>query len=267
MRILNILVAEDDDQNQAMMKLILTRHGHKVKSAWNGSQAFEEVKSGTYDLVFMDVHMPEMNGVETTRRIREWENNEKHIPIVILTGSVSENITDEYKLAGADTFITKPFDVKKINLLVNIIADQVETKLEQETQLYSSDTLAGAAILDPQSALTRFNGDFDAYLENLKEFLQSLPERVQGLENALKEKNWEELSLLAHNLKGVAANFGANQLSMLAFQLDEFGRRHQDELTASTFTEIDKNIKAVIVMGNKIIDHGNLKSSNLSGGN
>jgi two-component system sensor histidine kinase/response regulator len=267
MRILNILVAEDDDQNQAMMKLLLSRHGHKVNSAWNGLQAFEAVKTGTYDLVFMDVHMPEMDGLETTRQIRKWENNEKHVPIVILTGSVSENITNEYKLAGADTFITKPFEVKKINLLLNIIADQAETHLEQESQLYSNDTLAGAAILDIQSALIRFNGDYKLYLENLKEFLQTLPDRLQRLKHALKINDWQELSLQAHNLKGVAANFGANQLSMLAFQLDEFSRRHQVEQSTITYSEIDMNILTVLEMGDKIIKQGSPDHPNLPGGN
>jgi CheY-like chemotaxis protein len=267
MRILNILVAEDDDQNQAMMKLLLSRSGHKVKSAWNGVEALEAVKSGSFDLVFMDVHMPEMDGLETTRQIRQWENNEKHIPIVILTGSVTESITNDYKKAGADTFTTKPFDIKKINLLVNIIADQTETQLEQESQLYSTDTLAGAQILDLQSALIRFSGDMVIYKDNLSEFLQSLPARLISLDNALQAGNWDELSLLAHNLKGVAANFGASQLSMLAFQLDEFSRRHQAKSAIIAYHEIDLNVHIVMEMGAKILEQNNPINPEGLGGN
>ncbi len=267
MRILNILVAEDDDQNQAMMRLLLSRYGHKVKSAWNGMQAVDAVKSGTYDLVFMDLHMPEMDGLEAIRKIREWENNEKHTPIVILTGSNPTDISDEYKKAGADTFITKPFDVKRINLLVNIIADQSETQLEQESQLYSNNTLAGAHLLDVQSAMPRFNNDTTLYRENLKEFLLSLPIRVEKLESALGAQNWDELSLLAHNLKGVAANFGANQLSMLAFQLDEYSRRHQLKSATSTYHEIHQNIQIVLDMGKKIIEQKEIQNPAALGGN
>jgi CheY-like chemotaxis protein len=267
MRILTILIAEDDEQNQAMMKLILSRHGHNVKSAWDGNQALEAVKTGNFDLVFMDVHMPEMDGLETTRQIRQWENNDRHVPIVILTGSVTGDITDEYKKAGADTFIAKPFDIKKINLLINIISDQTETQLQQESQLFSNDTLSGAALLDVQSALTRFNGDMTLYRENLNEFLQSLPGRLLELELALRAEHWEELSLLAHNLKGVAANFGASQLSMLAFQLDEFSRRQQAQAATTIYNEIDQTIRKVLEMGNKIIEPGNLINPDLSEGN
>ena len=110
MRILNILIAEDDDQNQAMMKLILVRQGHKVKSAWNGLLALEAVKKENFDLIFMDVQMPQMDGLEATRQIRIWENKKVHTTIVIITGSVPQNITEEYKSVGADTFILKPFD-------------------------------------------------------------------------------------------------------------------------------------------------------------
>ena len=77
MRILNILIADDEAQNQAMMKLILSRQGHNVKSTWDGTTTLEAVKTESFDLVFMDVHMPEMDGIETTRQIRKWENNKK----------------------------------------------------------------------------------------------------------------------------------------------------------------------------------------------
>ena len=252
MRTLKILVAEDDDQNQAMMKLILVRQGHRVKSAWSGLAALEAVKSENFDLVFMDVQMPEMDGLEATRQIRRWENNKKHIPIVILTGSVPQTITEEYKNAGADTFILKPFDVKRITMLVELIASESETDSTKENHKKQDDPFTDIPILDMQDSLLRFNNDTRFYLDNLNEFLQSLPERQEKLDQALKTQNWHDIATYAHNLKGVSANFGAKQLSILASNLDEYCQGRKIRLARKTIREISPNISSLTEAANKI---------------
>jgi two-component system sensor histidine kinase/response regulator len=254
MRTLKILVAEDDDQNQAMMKLILVRQGHRVKSAWNGLAALEAVKSENFDLVFMDVQMPEMDGLEATRQIRRWENNKKHIPIVILTGSVPQTITEEYKNAGADTFILKPFDVKRITLLIELIASESESGSPKEPHKKQAETLTDIPILDMQDALLRFNNDRHFYLDNLSEFIQSLPDRQEKLDQALKTQNWTDLATYAHNLKGVAANFGAKQLSTLASDLDGYCQDRKIRLAGKTIREIHQNIATLAEAANKITE-------------
>jgi CheY-like chemotaxis protein len=254
MRTLKILVAEDDDQNQAMMKLILVRQGHRVKSAWNGLAALEAVKSENFDLVFMDVQMPEMDGLEATRQIRRWENNKKHIPIVILTGSVQQTITEEYKNAGADTFILKPFEVKRIILLIELIAGESEASSPKESHKKQDAPLIDVPILDMQDSLLRFNNDARFYLENLNEFLQSLPDRQEKLDQALKAQNWQDLATYAHNLKGVAANFGAKQLSILASNLDEQCQGRKIRLAGKTIREIHQNISTLAEAADKITE-------------
>ena len=265
MRVLNILVAEDDDQNQAMMKLILHRQGHKVKSAWNGRAALEAVKTDNFDLVFMDVQMPEMDGLEATRQIRQWENNKKHIPIVILTGSVPQNVTDEYKNAGADTFILKPFDVKRITLLIEIIASESEAGFTEETHQHSEDTSSDIPLLNMQDSLPRFNNDAAFYLDNLQEFIQSFPERLGKLDLALKTRNWHDLAIYAHNIKGVAANFGAEQLSNLASLLDDYSQLHKTRLAGKTIREINQNILKLTEIANKILEQKHSQNSDLRG--
>jgi len=254
MRTLKILVAEDDDQNQAMMKLILVRQGHSVKSAWSGLAALEAVKSENFDLVFMDVQMPEMDGLEATRQIRRWENNKKHIPIVILTGSVPQTITEEYKNAGADTFILKPFDVKRIILLIELIAGESETGSPKVAHKKRDDILTDIPILDMPDSLLRFNNDIHFYLDNLKEFLQSLSDRQEKLDQALKAQNWNDLATYAHNLKGVAANFGAKQLSILASNLDEYCMDRKVRLARKTIREIHQSISILTETANKITE-------------
>lgn len=266
MRTLNILVAEDDDQNQALMKLILDRQGHNVKSAWNGNAALEAVKSGDFDLVFMDVQMPEMDGLEVTRQIRLWENNKKHIPIVMLTGSVPQNISEEYKNAGADTFILKPFDVKRISLLVDIIAGDSENAFPTESRPSLAGSLAEIPLLDFKNAILRFNRDTIFYLENLQEFIHSLPTRQENMTQAMKTRNWRDLASNAHNLSGVSANFGANQLSLLASSLDEYCQHRKIRLIQKTFHEIILNMDTLTKMANNIIEQKRSQNSDHQSG-
>ena len=264
MRTLNILVAEDDDQNQSMMKLILSRQGHNVKSAWNGFAALAAVKSENIDLIFMDVHMPEMDGLEATRQIRLWENNKKHVPIVILSGSVPHNITDEYKKAGADTYVLKPFDVKRISLLVELIAGDSESTILNESNQYSEEIISTMQILDIQDALPRFNNEYNFYFENRSEFIQSLPERLNNLDQGLSSRNWGELNNHAHNLKGVAANYGAKQLSFLSARLEEYSQLQKIKLCGKLLQEIHQANFALLKNFNSL-NKQNSSTSNSEG--
>ncbi len=263
MRALNILIADDDDQNQAMMKLILSRQGHNVKSSWTGVNALEAVKSEKFDLVFMDIHMPEMDGLEATRQIRKWENKKQHIPIVILTGSVPENKTEEYKNAGADTFLFKPFDIKRISMLIQIIAEETDINFQIDNQQIIVSSETELQLLDYENSMIRFNNDTKLYCDNLAEFIQSLPGRFEKIESALKERHWNELFTFAHNLKGVAANFGANQLSRLAKELEVYSQGSKFRLAKRTIREMNQNRILLTKAANTIIDQQHSQNSDL----
>jgi len=258
MRSLNILVAEDDDQNQAMLKLILARRGHRVKSAWNGFQAIDAVKAETFDIVLMDVHMPEMDGLEATRQIRIWENKKQHVPIVILTGSVPPQVSYSYKLAGADTFLSKPFDVKRLDLLITVIASETPNSTPTVSSYDMDAPVDELAALDEQDALERFDGDAQMYRENLAEFVKGLSNRMERLSQALTEHKWEEVSILAHNLKGVSANFGARRLSVLAYRLDEYSHQQKSRQVLKTFQEISQHLPELHEAAIKILTQNKL---------
>ena len=104
-----ILVVDDDALNQRMMKLILTREGYDVDLASNGLEAFDAIKFHHYDVVFMDLQMPVMDGIEASRRIREWENGGRKTFIVALTASYLPEKGHVLFEAGIDNYISKPF--------------------------------------------------------------------------------------------------------------------------------------------------------------
>lgn len=258
MRSLNILVAEDDDQNQAMLKLILTRRGHRVKSAWNGLQALNAVKTESFDVVFMDIQMPEMGGLEATRQIRAWENKKQHVPIVILSGSVPPAISETYKLAGADTFLGKPFDMIRLDLLINVIASEEQIPYQKVAMYEMDEPLAELVVMDDLDALARFDGDVEMFHANLSEFIKGIPDRLDRLKQALVAEQWEDVSLQAHNFKGVSANFGAIVLSVLAYRLDEYSHQHKSSQALQTFEIISQHLPVLIEAAKKIMPQSKL---------
>ena len=122
---LNILLAEDNKINQKVASLNLNNLGHKVTIANNGKEAVEQFENGDFDLIFMDVQMPEMDGVEACEKIREIEKNSddtKKIPIIAMTANTSEDERKKYTEAGMDGYISKPFKQKELVELFNRFA-------------------------------------------------------------------------------------------------------------------------------------------------
>lgn len=115
---LSILVVDDDELNRRLMRVLLTNEGHRVEVAANGLEALEAVKQKKFDIVFMDLQMPVMGGIEASRQIRAWEKEDSHIFIVALTASYLPEKGQLMFEAGMDNFISKPFQVEQIQKLL-----------------------------------------------------------------------------------------------------------------------------------------------------
>lgn len=115
---LRILVVDDDELSRRLMRVILTQEGHRVEVAANGLEALEAVKQNKFDMVFMDLHMPEMDGMESSRQIRAWEQGDSHTFIVALTASYLPEIGQALFDAGMDNYISKPFEVAQVQRLL-----------------------------------------------------------------------------------------------------------------------------------------------------
>ena len=115
---LRILVADDDELGRRLMRVILTHEGHSVEVVANGLEALEAVKKNKFDIVFMDLHMPDMDGMEASRQIRAWENGDSHTFIVALTASYLPEIGQALFDSGIDNDISKPFEVEQIQKLL-----------------------------------------------------------------------------------------------------------------------------------------------------
>jgi two-component system, sensor histidine kinase and response regulator len=250
---LKILVVDDDELNRRMMNILLTREGHQIDVASNGMEALDAVKYEKFDIVFMDLQMPTMDGVEASRRIREWENGGTHTFIVALTASYLPEQGHLLFEAGIDNYISKPFEVEHIQRLLHLIS--------QTPELIPASSSHGAAeqpavneVLDIQKGIERVGGEAETYRELLRDFIQDLANRISILESHLLERNMDALSRAAHNLKGVSSNLGAMELAECASELDKQSNEGYTHRHEELFLDLKKAESNLIRTANNFLD-------------
>jgi two-component system, sensor histidine kinase and response regulator len=226
---LKILVVEDNHLNQKMINTYLIRQGHTVELAGNGLEAIEVLKSRTYDLIFMDVQMPVMDGLEATRKIREQEGQKIHTPIIAMTAYALQGDNQRCLEAGMDDYISKPLDTRRLIQVIYSWSKKKTGMLQAPNKVQPGPANTPESILDVGAALPRFSNDIKFYKSLLDELIDSLPTRIEELRSLNNDKRWERLADQAHNLKGVAANFGLLRMSALACQIDEFAKAENAE--------------------------------------
>jgi PAS domain S-box-containing protein len=217
-----ILLVEDNPINQKLAVTILQKAGYPVDVAENGVQAVEALKERSYQLVLMDVQMPEMDGLEATQHIREQESGKKHTPIIAMTAHAMKGDKERCLAAGMDDYLSKPLELDEVFSTIeqwtktevpSIETPPLEVKLEAEGTISTEP-------INLEKAMPRFDYDKDFFIEMLGEFVEHLEERMQLLRKALAAQDAEELARLAHNLKGASANFNAEELNKAALELE-----------------------------------------------
>jgi CheY-like chemotaxis protein len=248
---LKILVVDDDTLNQRMMQLLLTREGHQVDLVSNGLEAFEAIKIKTYDVVFMDLQMPVMDGVEASSRIRQWENGGQHTFIVALTASYLPEQGHVLFDAGIDNYIAKPFEIEQVQRLLKY-GFQARAKEAVQPKPLESE-LSPEKLLDVQKGIVQVGGDENMYRELLSDFMQGLPKRLRAMQNFYVEKDLVGLSRAAHNLSGVAATLGASQLSDCAKKLDKQSVEGYTESLHGLIQEIQLVVERLLEFTNNFL--------------
>ena len=219
----HILVAEDNIVNQRLASRLLEREGHQVEIAASGRQALELLERKRFDLVLMDLQMPEMDGLEAALEIRRSERGSgKRIPIVAITAQASESDRQRCFEAGMDAYVTKPVRVPELmsmiesvipgGSLMNMDAD-ARGVLEQQLQQ-----------LDESVALSRVGGDRGLLREVVELFLDDYPSVLDKIRTAVSTQDANALEHHAHSLKGSVSTFGAKGAFDAALALERKGR-------------------------------------------
>jgi CheY-like chemotaxis protein len=223
-----VLLAEDNAVNQRLAASLLERRGHHVIIAGNGIEALDALSRQRFDVVLMDVQMPEMGGFETTAAIRARERDgSSRVPIIAMTAHAMKGDRERCLEAGMDEYLTKPLDSRRLCEVVEALAaGNLPAPL-----LSVSD--AGQLELSEQ-VLARVGGDRQLLVEISRLFVDDAPGHLAKIQQALETRDADMLRRAAHALKGAAANFEADSVVAAARVLEEIGRDGRfDDATAA----------------------------------
>ena len=207
-----VLLAEDNVVNQRVAIGLLERRGHTVTVATNGIQALQALETGAFDVVLMDVQMPEMGGLEATAEIRRREaGTGRHVRIVAMTAHAMNGDRDLCLSAGMDGYLSKPVDPAMLYAVV-------EEFIAPAAPAASS---AAAPSVDDDALRERLGADEQKFNEVIQSFLIDCPARLATLKAALARGDADQVRTIAHNLKGAAGNLSAASLFAAALTLEQ----------------------------------------------
>jgi CheY-like chemotaxis protein/HPt (histidine-containing phosphotransfer) domain-containing protein len=222
---LRILLVEDNDLNAHLAQVLLEHAGHRVVPAESGEAALDFLAREDFDVVFMDVQMPGMDGFETTAAIRAnpaWA----HLPIIAMTAHAMKGDRERCLEAGMDDYVSKPLRMEEVSAAIERQLEPDEDRRGQPS-VKSADISDGAlasAVLDRAGALSRLGGDEVMFNEFLLLLLDGAESDVAELAVAVEADDALGVERLAHGLKGGAASLGADRVRDAAHALELIGR-------------------------------------------
>ena len=223
---LRILLAEDNATNQKLALHLLARMGYRADLAANGLEALEAMTRQSYDLVLMDMQMPEMDGLETTRQIRQRWLGQQHPYIVAMTANAMAGDREICLNAGMDDYISKPIRIQSLVEALERGAEQIRTQNEEHKMpANSSGDYLNQASLD--NLWNMVGGDNEVLAELINTFLNDAPRLLNNLRLAVANGDAATVRLNAHSLKANGADFGALSFSELCKQMELMGKLDQ----------------------------------------
>ena len=242
---LHILVAEDNLINQEMVLAMLSKMGYTPLIVNDGIEALEAIKSNTFNIVFLDVQMPRLNGLETaTCIVEDWaklSNNPSRPILIAMTASAMQGDREMCLAAGMDDYISKP-----------VSFDTLQRIIERWGNLPKG--------IEVQQDTIHLNTDFDDHaLQEIEKVSLTLPKRMINiflyeecpvllakLRQAIFDQDASQIEYVAHTLKGSSVMLGAKAFSEICFGLEVAGRNHQLEDSDRLMTEIDQSFPLVV---------------------
>ena len=246
----HILVAEDNPINQKVAIGLLDKLGYRAEAVANGAEVMRATELVSYDIIFMDCQLPEMDGYKTTSEIRRREatrsNNRKRIYIIAMTAHAMRGAREKCLAAGMDDYISKPVHLETLKAVLGKAIDEVQHPQSVAAKL---DTKGGDTMID-QSALTtlrtlRQPGKPDPVAELIDIFLRDTPGRLSEIKTAAEQYDAYTLELVAHSLRGCSSSVGACRMAELCSQLEEHARLGSIQIASHLLKQLDQEFGKV----------------------
>jgi two-component system, sensor histidine kinase and response regulator len=244
---LRILLAEDNVVNQRLTALLLEKRGHQVTVASNGNHAVAAVERGEFDVVLMDVQMPELNGLEATKVIRMKERGTgQHLHIIAMTAHAMKGDRDACITAGMDGYLSKP--IRASDLFEAIERLLIE---KDQTPVVRPAPGPGGPVFDEAAILARLDGDQQLLSELITTFLDECPGLMAAVRRATAQNNAAQVAQTAHALKGAICNLTDKAAFQAAVELETLARvedlRHADRVLQKLELETGRLVAALIM--------------------
>ena len=223
----SVLIVEDNKVNQLLLKNMLKKFGFdKLETAENGRIALNKLRENNFDLVLMDIQMPEMDGYEITHEIRTRLRKEmRNIPVIAITADASDKEKVKAKEAGLDDYIVKPYSPEELYFTIIKYVKPLDSNIKEPRRnnisAISNYKEAGMNL----DFLEKFTGgDHELTIQLMEIFLKQVPEAVQKLTHSIASHDWSETHAISHKIKSSIAIFELNELKKLITNIEEYSR-------------------------------------------
>ncbi len=250
---LQILVAEDNEINQTLMKVILSKLGYDAQIVADGAEAVNRVKRGKTDLIFMDVQMPGMDGLEATAAIRKLKDIEQPV-IVAMTAYALQGDREKCLAAGMDDYISKPVKMQDIKSV--ILRWKGRTISFRDTHSETAITSLEEGLLDMNviNQLKKLGGESDSsfLIQLIDMYLKLSPPLIQSIRQHIEKGELDSAGQVTHKLKGSSLNLGATRMASICKKLELACRENNltgaletYRLLADAFTQTESELKKI----------------------
>jgi PAS domain S-box-containing protein len=251
-----ILLAEDNITNQQVAVGILNKLGFRVDVAANGVEAVKALETLPYDLVLMDMKMPEMDGIEATRAIRDPQSRvlNHQVTIVAMTANAMQGDREKCVQAGMDDYLTKPIERPALVAVMEKwlkpkgeVDQPVVSEPEERVAISNSETNGEneLAVFDRAAFMNRMVDDKDLALTILDGFLEDMPRQIAQLKNHLAAGDVRLVEQQAHKIKGACATVGGEALRAVAWAIEQAGKADDLDAARARVNDLDKRFEAL----------------------
>ena len=240
-RALRILLAEDNKLNQDLATALLRKAGHLVEVVEDGRAAVDAAGQEAFDLILMDVQMPDMDGFQATAAIREHEaTTGQHVPIIAMTAHAMKGDRERCLAAGMDAYVAKPMKAAQLLRAIDSVRPSPDPALREDTA--TSDS---SSAFDLSSALENVGDDMALLRKLAGAFLEESVSLMDAVRDAISTGKPEDLCRAAHTLKGAVGVFGPTGAEGLALELEAMGRAGDLGRAEETYAQLEKEIESI----------------------
>ena len=241
---IKVLVAEDNEMNKLLVTSVLSNWGVEYSVASNGIEAVDLMEQYDFDVILMDIQMPEKDGIEATTDIRNfWDERKKNIPIIALTANAVKGEEQKYFDAGMNGFLTKPFKEKELFELIATTIQQHQIKYPAIEKNTDSTVLNKSKHYNLSLIEELMSGDRNSVQMIVQTFVLSIPPSVIAMQKACDAKDWLETAKNAHGLK---ANIDTLQIDLIHNDIKTIEVNGKQGIDLESIPALVSKVKVVI---------------------